>query len=81
MQLFERQRGERRQPREVAREWADQADGGVRLAEVGQDKETLSGEGEHIMFTELGEVHLDALAGGGVEEAMRVATHTCSQIS
>jgi hypothetical protein len=36
---------------------------------VEQDEEALGGGGEHVVVMEFGYVHLDALAGGGVEEA------------
>ena len=51
----------------MAGEGIQQADSGT-LWLVEQKEEAFRGEGEHVVVAELGDVHLDALAGGGVEE-------------
>lgn len=39
------------------------------VAAVEQQEDALAGEGKHLFVMELWDINLDALAGGGVEEA------------
>ena len=53
----------------MTRERVEQADV---VVVVEQDKEALRGDSKKLMVKELREVHLDELAGEGVEEATAV---------
>lgn len=67
--LLGQQSGERRKLYEVAGERVEQADAYKPRPLPEQNKEALGGVRDHVVVSELREIHLDELASGGVEEA------------
>jgi hypothetical protein len=67
--LLGQQSGERRKLYEVAGERVEQADAYEPRPLPEQNEEALGGVRDHVVVSELREIHLDELASGGVEEA------------